>query len=223
MRIQAIGFNVDPEARAELECIASAGGGVYRDATDAESLREELRALTTRALREYVPKGKAIKGGPSARQATLITPGQYTDQVLPDTERWYAIDLKRGETLKASQSFIPPQRLEEIIGASASLEIVTPDFKLADEGNSSASNDSLFGRRGFVDGMGVVTRPIGVGEQAEPDATFTKPGRYYLKLGFEDTSDKALFNATGGSPYTSEMAVEVFGRAREEERRDAPR
>ena len=75
MRIQAIGFNVDPEARAELECIASAGGGVYRDATDAESLREELRALTTRALRQYEPKGKPIKGGPSARQATLITPG----------------------------------------------------------------------------------------------------------------------------------------------------
>ena len=117
MRIQAIGFNVDPEARAELECIASAGGGVYRDATDAQSLREELRALTTRALRQYEPKGKPIKGGPSARQATLITPGQYTDQMLPDTERWYAVELKRGETLKASQSFIPPDRNVETGGA----------------------------------------------------------------------------------------------------------
>ena len=130
MRIQAIGFNVDPEARAELECIASAGGGVYRDATDAESLREELRALTTRALRQYEPKGKPIKGGPSARQATLITPGQYTDQMLPDTERWYAVELKRGETLKASQSFIPPDRNVEISGAWSSLDIVTPDFNV---------------------------------------------------------------------------------------------
>ena len=152
MRIQAIGFNVDPEARAELECIASAGGGVYRDATDAESLREELRALTTRALRQYEPKGKPIKGGPSARQATLITPGQYTDQLLPDSERWYAIELKRGETLKASQSFIPPDRNVEISGASSSLDIVTPSFDIPAEQNSSAGNDTLFARRGFVSG-----------------------------------------------------------------------
>ena len=147
----------------------------------------------------------------------VITPGQYTDQLLPDSERWYAIDLKRGETLKASQSFIAPQRLEEVVGASSALQIVTPDFTVAEEGNSTASNTDLFGRRGFVDGVGVVSRPIGVGAQAAPDATFSKPGRYYLKLTFEDGSDKPLFNATGGAPYTSEMAVEVFGRAREED------
>ena len=216
MRIQAIGFNVDPEARAELECIASAGGGVYRDATDAQSLREELRALTTRALRQYEPKGKPIKGGPSARQATLITPGQYTDQMLPDTERWYAVELKRGETLKASQSFIPPDRNVETGGASSHLDIVTPSFDIPGEQNSSAGNDTLFARRGFVSGVGVVSRPIGVGGQAAADAPFSKPGRYYLKLSLEDSTDKALFNATGGQPYTSEMSVEVLGRGREE-------
>ena len=48
--------------------------------TSAESLREELRALTTRALRQYEPRGRPLKGGLSARQATLITPGQYTDR-----------------------------------------------------------------------------------------------------------------------------------------------
>ena len=216
MRIQAIGFNVDQEARQELQCIASAGGGVYRDATDAESLRQELRVLSTRALREYEPKGKPVKGGPDARGATLITPGQYTDQMLPDSERWYAVELKRGETLKASQSFIPPERDVEISGASSSLDIVTPEFDIPAEQNSSAGNDTLFARRGFVSGMGVVSRPIGVGEQADADAPFSKPGRYYLKLTLEDSSDKALYNATGGRPYTSEMQVEVLGRGRDE-------
>ena len=62
----------------------------------------------------------------------------------------------------------------------------------------------------------MVSRPIGVGGQAAADAPFSKPGRYYLKLGLEDSTDKALFNATGGQPYTSEMSVEVLGRGREE-------
>jgi hypothetical protein len=34
----------------------------------------------------------------------------YVDGMLPDTERWYAVELRRGETLKASASFIPPKR-----------------------------------------------------------------------------------------------------------------
>lgn len=217
MRIQAIGFNVDQEAREELQCIAAAGGGVYRDATDAESLRQELRVLSTRALREYVARGKPVKGGPGARQATLLTPGQYTDQVLPDSERWYAVDLKRGETLKASQALIPPDRgLPEITGANVQLEIVNPDFEIPDRQNSSAGNIDIFQRRGYIEGIGVVSRPIGVGEQAAADAPFSKPGRYYLKLTFEDTTDKQLYNATGGQPYTSEMAVEILGRGRKE-------
>ena len=74
----------------------------------------------------------------------------------------------------------------------------------------------MFGRRGFVQGIGVVSRPIGVGEQAAADAPFSKPGRYYLKLTFDDTPDKALYQATGGQAYTSEMAIEVLGRGRDE-------
>ena len=96
MRIQAIGFNVDQEARRELKCIAQAGGGVYTDADNAQTLKEQLRVLSTRALRKYVPKGKPVRGGPSARQATAIVPGRYLDGMLPDSERWYAVELRRG-------------------------------------------------------------------------------------------------------------------------------
>ena len=213
LRIQAIGFNVDKEAQAELECIANAGGGVYREATDAASLRQELRILSTRTLRQYVVRGKPIKGGPSSRQATEITPGRYVDKVLPDEERWYAIDLARGETLKASASFIAADReaADRTLGSDSSLDIVTPDFDIPDIQNSSASG-TPFTRRGYVDGMGVVSRPIGVGAQADPDRPFSKPGRYYLKLALEDSSDKALYNATGGKPFDAELSIEVLGR-----------
>ena len=67
MRIQAIGFKVDQEARRELKCIAAAGGGVYTDADNAETLKEQLRVLFhTRAAPSTVPKGKPVRGGPSA-------------------------------------------------------------------------------------------------------------------------------------------------------------
>ncbi|HEX5898053.1 MAG TPA: VWA domain-containing protein [Solirubrobacteraceae bacterium] len=213
MRIQAIGFNVDRSARRELQCIAKAGGGVYTDADNAATLKEQLRVLSTRALRQYVPRGKPVRGGPTARQATTLVPGRYVDGMLPDSERWYAVELRRGETLKASASFIPPKRdiADHASLARASLDIVTPSFDIPDRQNSSSSGYP-FQRRGFVDGFGVVSRPIGVGAQADPGARFSQPGRYYLKLALKDTDAKDLFNATGGQPYPVELAVEVLGR-----------
>jgi hypothetical protein len=169
--------------------------------------------LTTRALRQYVPKGKPVRGGPNARQATTLVPGRYIDGMLPDSERWYAVELRRGETLKASASFIPPKRdiADHASFARGTLDIVTPTFDIPDRQNSSSSG-YVFQRRGFVDGFGVVSRPIGVGGQADPDQPFSQPGRYYLKLALKDTAAKDLFNATGGRAYPVELAVEVLGR-----------
>jgi len=213
MRIQALGFNVDKSARRELQCIAHAGGGVYTDADNAATLREQLRVLSTRALRQYVPRGKPIRGGPDARHATATVPGRYVDAMLPDSERWYAIDLRRGETLEASASFIPPKRDVADTGglARASLDIVTPAFEIPNRQNSSSSGYP-FDRRGFVNGFGVVSRPIGVGAQAGANQPFSQPGRYYLKMRLNDTNAQDLFNATGGQPYPVELAVAVLGR-----------
>jgi Mg-chelatase subunit ChlD len=213
MRIQAIGFNVDRDAKRELQCIARAGGGVYADANDADSLREQLRVLSTRALREYIPKGKAVRGGPDARHATPLVPGNYVDGMLPDSQRWYAVDLRRGETLEASVSFIPPRRDVADTGglARGGMDIVTPSFQIPNRQNSS-SIGFPFDSRGFVKGFGVVSRPIGVGAQAAADEPFSQPGRYYLKVSLNDTADKALFNATGGQPYPVELSVTVLGR-----------
>jgi Mg-chelatase subunit ChlD len=213
MRIQAIGFNVDKEARRELQCIARAGGGAYTDADNADALKEQLRVLSTRALRQYVPKGKPVKCGPSARRATTIVPGRYLDGMSPDSECWYAVELRRGETLKASASWIPPKRdvADHAQLARASVDIVTPSFEIPDRQNSS-SGGYLFQRRGFVNGFGAVSRPVGVGGQADSSQPFSQPGRYYVKLALKDSSSKDLFQATGGQAYPVELDVEVLGR-----------
>jgi hypothetical protein len=56
--------------------------------------------------------------------------------------------------------------------AQSSLDIVTPSFDVPDRQNSSSIGQP-FSRRGFADGMGVVSRPIGVGAQAASDKAFS--------------------------------------------------
>jgi von Willebrand factor type A domain len=213
MRIQAIGFNVDPAAKRELQCIARAGGGAYADADNADVLRQQLRALSTRALRQYQPRGTPVRCGSHTRRDRPLVPGRYVDAMLPDAECWYAIELRRGETLEASASFISPKREAADAGdlALATLDIVNATFDIPNRQNSS-SRINPFTRRGFVDGLGVVSRPIGVGAQTSSSEPFSQPGRYYLKLALEDTGDKALYNVTGGQPYPVELAVTVLGR-----------
>ena len=212
MRIQAIGFNVDTSARRELQCIAKAGGGVYTDADNAATLKEQLRVLSTRALRQYVPRGKPVRGGPSARQATTLVPGRYVDAMLPDSERWYAVELRRGETLKASASFIPPKRdiADHAALARASLDIVTPSFDIPDRQNSSSSGYP-FQRRGFVDGFGVVSRPIGVGAQADPDAASPGPGATTSSSRSGTPTPRTSSTRPAGSPTRSSWRSRCSG------------
>ena len=176
---------------------------MYRDATDAASLRQELRVLSTRALRQYI----AARGGDQGRperppgHADLPRPLHRQDAA---GQRALVRDRPRARRDAEGERVVHPARARggrQDAGADSSLDIVTPDFDIPDVQNSIGASGTPFTRRGYVDGMGVVSRPIGVGEQAEPRTPFSKPGRYYLKLALEDSSDKALYNATGGQPY----------------------
>lgn len=216
LKIQAIGFRVDPKAKRQLQCIARAGGGVYRDVQNAPRLAEELRALSIRALRDYIPRGKPVKGGATARQATEIQPGQYLDEIDPDETKWYAIELGERETVEAAATLVAPDRRKDVdaIGARFEMELLNPAVQRAETNNSSADDGSVFDRRddGAIDSVGVVGRPIGVGEQLDPDATFRKPGRYYLRVRLEDSNAKELFDQLDGRPAKLELLVSVLGR-----------
>ena len=170
--------------------------------------------LSTRALREYVARGAATKGGPSARAATVLKPGRYVDKILPDSEHWFAVDLARGETLKASVSFIAPERGIEDYGTDSSLDIVTPDFDIPGYQNSSAVAATPFDRRGYVSALGAVSRPIGVGEQAEEGAAVLQ-ARPLLPQGraSRTRARRRCTTSPAASRTTPELAVEVLGRS----------
>ena len=63
--INTVGFNVEPAAQKELRCIADATGGTYADASDADTLAEELRRAAPRAYNAYESDLKEIEGGKS--------------------------------------------------------------------------------------------------------------------------------------------------------------
>jgi hypothetical protein len=213
MRIEAIGFNVKRAARRQLQCIATAGGGVYRDANNAADLQQELNTLTTRALRQYIPRGTPVAGATDIRNAPLLNPGSYVDKMLPDTTHWFAVALRRGETLEATTSIIPLKRtLADVAsGSNFQIDIANPAFQFEDF-SASESDATPFQRRGYVVGLGVVTRPIGVGDQVDPDQPWSHPGRYYVRLRFKDNDQKSLYNATGGQAYPVELQIAVLGR-----------
>lgn len=105
--INTVGFNVDPAAREELQCIAEAAGGTYADASDAESLAEEMNRATNRTYRAYESDLELIEGGAVVEDAAEV--GRGTDAfrtTLPApesgssssaTSTWFTTPVAEGE------------------------------------------------------------------------------------------------------------------------------
>lgn len=109
LHVHAIGFRVDAKARAQLACIAQSTGGTYHDAADANSLLGVLGRVTDRALRHYEPTGLPITGTGDPFTAPTMAPGQYLDTLDPVEERFYAAELKAGETAYFAATAVFPR------------------------------------------------------------------------------------------------------------------
>lgn len=79
LSIQTVGFDISPQGKQELECIAAAAHGQYIDVSDGATLRTVIRGLTTPKLQV------TVSGDPEPRagEVTLITaivknPSAYT-------------------------------------------------------------------------------------------------------------------------------------------------
>jgi Ca-activated chloride channel family protein len=118
LTVHTVGFKVNSAARAQLQCIAAATGGSYRDAADGPSLEKQLRVQVDKALRGYRTQGVPIDGGATAADAVPMTPGQYVDSfdrgaasVADDgTSKYYLLQLRNGDTPYFSATLIPPAR-----------------------------------------------------------------------------------------------------------------
>lgn len=103
--IHAVGFNVDANTRAQLQGIATAGGGQYYDASGSTGLQNALKQATQQSLlieKKNEIIGEEIRGGNGFDSAVAITPGTIYrldhHQKTNDYDYFY-FDVKAGSDI----------------------------------------------------------------------------------------------------------------------------
>jgi hypothetical protein len=105
VKINTIGIDVDPAAKAQLESLATTTGGTYKDARDAASLTSSLQQLTQDSLlikKEQSVYGDPIRGGNSYETAVALPSGKLFrldhHQRINQFDYFY-VDSKPGQKL----------------------------------------------------------------------------------------------------------------------------
>ncbi|MFI5729486.1 VWA domain-containing protein [Kribbella sp. NPDC051587] len=176
LHVHTIGFRVDAKARAQLACIAQNTGGTYHDAADADSLTGVLGRVTERALRHYEAIGTPVTGTKDPFTAPTLTPGQYLDTIDPVEERFYAADLKAGETAYFAATAVIPR------GNPRDIEVV--DIRISGPGGADCytSERNLFTQ---AEGGGSLTSVLtwnGLAAGSHQTKACSVPGKYVFKV-----------------------------------------
>jgi Ca-activated chloride channel homolog len=188
LRIQAVGFQVQPSARRQLQCIADAGGGRYVDADNAQELGGQLRSLTARALRPYVTQGKALQGVPAPAQAKLYGAGQYVTQVGAGEPTWFSFKVGAGQSISISAT-LPDS--DAGIPAILKTELQDESLEFMDSDAASNSDDVV---------TAIVKSPIEEGDLRDPPV-----GRLFYMLDADPAAGQS-------GPYPVELLVRVSGK-----------
>lgn len=139
LTIHTVGFALgdDGGARAELECIAEAGGGEFREAPSAADLAEVLTEVSTRDPRTYDTQGTELAGAPIPRDApTGRVDTAHTDQVLAGEVNFYRFEIEPGSEIRGEMILVGNAALAE------EWSLLCPNVWLTDEaGEDYASGE----------------------------------------------------------------------------------
>ncbi|WP_158071798.1 VWA domain-containing protein [Streptomyces sp. CB01249] len=101
--IDTLGLVPNAKIRQQLTCIAEATGGTYTAVQHTDELSGRVKQLVDRAA-EPVVTPVATKGTDSCTDAPELKPGLYTDREKFAEHRWYKVEVKPGQELRASVS-----------------------------------------------------------------------------------------------------------------------
>jgi Ca-activated chloride channel homolog len=190
LRIDTVGFQVDPRARQELRCIARVAKGSYFDAGSASELADQLNQLSLRALRKFEATGTAVTGGSSTLDATTLESGQFTDTISPGEELYYAVELAEGQALGASAASVGEI---DFLG-TLTLTLTSPDDEFLADDAAVATGETL---------QSIAVRSETIGPTAS-DPGMQSGGTYYLRLALDSQEDPS-------EEYPIELVVDVTG------------
>ncbi|WP_050773621.1 vWA domain-containing protein [Corynebacterium amycolatum] len=102
LTIHTVGFKVDEEARAELECVAQVSGGQSMTADDATQLADHMKFLTQRSVQGYETTGTPFEFSETKEDAKWLGEGKYQTTLVPEvahddrTPLYYRIAVPKG-------------------------------------------------------------------------------------------------------------------------------
>ncbi|MFY4717164.1 VWA domain-containing protein [Streptomyces sp. LaBMicrA B280] len=103
LTIDTLGLVPDSKTRDQLSCIADATGGTYTSVQHKEELTDRVGQLVHRAA-DPVVTPVAASGAGQCTSAPMLKSGLYTDRAAFGQQRWYKVDVKPGQELRASVS-----------------------------------------------------------------------------------------------------------------------
>lgn len=184
VKVEAIGFNLPAgdAARGQMQCIAGATGGEYRDAADAGQLASALQTSSQRALRGFNAAGTATAGTVSPVDAPfLATDGAASsDTIAPGQSKYYALGVKPGDRPETSTTLGNDQ--PGVVPAKACEATLRTD--LVSRTLSSLKSDSVsFDGRESVTVRNALPQSYSAVVPLSPDQSSTYPaGVWYLQV-----------------------------------------
>lgn len=101
--IDTLGLVPNEKIRKQLTCIAEATGGTYTAIQHTDELSGRVTQLVDRAA-EPVVTPVATEGADVCTDAPKLKSGLYTDREKFGEHRWYRVDVRPGQELRASVS-----------------------------------------------------------------------------------------------------------------------
>ncbi|MEU6543261.1 VWA domain-containing protein [Streptomyces sp. NPDC046859] len=103
LTIDTLGLVPNTKLRQQLSCIAEATGGTFTSVEHTEELTDKVNQLVDRAA-DPVVTPVATDGADRCEKAPTLKSGLYTDREEFGQQRWYRVDVRPGQELRASVS-----------------------------------------------------------------------------------------------------------------------
>ena len=115
LTIDTLGLVPDDKTRRQLTCIAEATGGTYTSVQHTDELSGRVKQLVDRAA-DPVVTPVATEGAARCADAPRIKPGLYSDREKFSEHRWYRVDVRPGQELRASVSVAADRAVDQDYG-----------------------------------------------------------------------------------------------------------
>lgn len=115
LTIDTLGLVPDDKTRRQLTCIAEATGGTYTSVQHTDELSGRVKQLVDRAA-DPVVTPVATAGAARCADAPRIRPGLYSDREKFSEHRWYRVDVRPGQELRASVSVAADRAVDQDYG-----------------------------------------------------------------------------------------------------------